>query len=157
MRRLAAVTLSLAAVLASLLNAPSHAPVAAKKVRGLLTRQDKELAIRAAKHAAVEGGYSGPGWPANVDLVEAVSSTRGAANQLLDAGVDSNFRVIAIRMTGTFTWGHSAPPGAPTSTTGHVAILIMQATTGEVWDSGLGKTLPKLSSLGTVTVLYGRT
>jgi hypothetical protein len=160
MRRFLAFGLSLA-VLVVAGSTQTHHGLAVTNVshadrHSSMTPREMQLAIKAAKHAAVQG-YTGDAWPPNVKLVEAVVSTRDVGVKLMNAEIPSDTsRVIVIRMSGRFTWNHSGPPGASTVATADAVIVIMKTRSGEIWDSSIGPHEPELGSLGPVVVLYRR-
>jgi hypothetical protein len=121
-----------------------------------MSPRDVQLAIRAAKRAAVQG-YTGEAWPSNVEFVEAVVSTRDVAVRLMHAEMpEDTSRVVVIRMSGLFTWDHSGPSSASTVTTANAVIVIMKTRSGEIWDSSIGPHEPEIDSLGPVVILYRR-
>jgi len=124
-----------------------------------LSAKQIQLAVKAAQHAASLPGLHPPGWPSNLLEAEAVLSDRSTATMTLMHDVTSGgFRkVIVIRLSGTFPWDISNPPGwRPPTPNANSIILVIDARTGEGLDSSLGNNVPQLNSLGSVVILYER-
>lgn len=64
-------------------------------------------------------------------------------------------KVIVIRLSGTFDWVTTGPPGH-TGQHGDSVLLVIDARTGDFLDSAIGNHEPEISTLGPVTVLYRR-
>ena len=133
-------------------------PSSSTSGKGSLTARELQLAIQATQHAAGLGLHP-PGWPSNLQEAEAVLSDRDTATLTLMHDVSGGgFRkVIVIRMSGTFPWNVSHPPGwNPPTPTANSLIIVIDARTGEGLDSSLGNDTPQISVLGKVVILYRR-
>jgi hypothetical protein len=126
-----------------------------------LSSNDLAMAAKAAKHVALtpsqlQSGTAPSGWPSNVQMVDAVSSTRSQALALIDERAPdvTTDHVIVVRMTGSFTWVTTGPPGSPDTFSGNAVILVIDPATGDVIDSSLAPARPDISSLGPVHHLY---
>ena len=124
-----------------------------------LSAKQIQLAVRVAQDAAAPG--PGPSrWSSNVVQAEAVLSDRSTATIKLMHGDETGGgfrRVIVIRMSGTFPWNISHPPGwRPPTPNANSVILVIDARTGEPLDSSLGNNVPQLDALGDVVILYQR-
>jgi hypothetical protein len=78
-------------------------------------------------------------WPANVTSVEYIGTDRQTAEQFLDGTTIPDDRaVVVMRMTGNFSAMISAPEGASPYVTGTILTAVLDASTGQVLDFGLG-------------------
>ena len=113
---------------------------------------DTSRLVSVASQAAARDGDSSP------SLIQYVETTRFDAVR-----VSSGDLVFAwnwsylIAERGNFTAnGASGPPGAP-APTGSVITLVVDATTGQVTDGGIGNRYPPLATLGRVTTVVSGT
>jgi len=87
---------------------------------------------------AQEAPASDTAWPTNVDSVSYSLSTRQAAVNYLDGSQALDDRpVLVIRMTGDFSVLRAGPSGAPSSASGKLMTIVIDAASGDVLDFGM--------------------
>lgn len=133
-----------------------------------LSSTERALALRIARTEAWTSQPSSPGlsppgadpntWPSNVDQVSVIATTHPAAMQFVGGGTANywtSLRVLVIRLFGRFSWVTSGPPGHSDNAIGTVATIVVNATTGQVTDSGLED--DQNPELPAASILYTRT
>jgi hypothetical protein len=146
------------------LTGPSSQPAS---TLGELSSAQRALALQIARNEAWTSQPSSPGltppgadpnaWPTNVDQVSAIVTAHAAAMQFVGGGTaayETSLPVLVIRLVGNFSWVTSGPPGH-TNATGTVATIVVNATTGQVTDTGLEDA--QKPELPNASVLYTRT
>jgi hypothetical protein len=147
--------------------APAHTSSSNSRV---LTPTKQALALRIAQREGWSSQPSSPGtspsgidpsapgsWPANVDKASVMLTTHAAALQFVGGGEETgegSRPVLVIRLVGDFTWITTGPPGS-SNATGNVATIVVDATTGQVTDTGLVRGDAD-AELPTASVLYIR-
>ena len=102
--------------------------------------------------AAAQAGDATP------NLIQHSRGTRGEANRVASGdiilGKQANTDCYLVAMRGHFTARALDPLGAPTTTSPtaySVVTLVIDATTGQIVDSGMSNSYPDLGALGAVT------
>jgi hypothetical protein len=137
-------------------------PTSAQKDLGLMAAHRVADNGNPDKGAAVAGepsaSKSATVWPANVDSVEMVASTRSQASPFLDGSTGwDDTEVVIVRMAGRFeTHVGGAGPDTVSSFVASTVTLVIDANTGKVLDAG--STFPGTSSPGIpgIASLYRR-
>jgi len=95
-------------------------------------------------------------WPANVDTVSFVPTTRRSAMAFVDdSGTNDDREVLVVRLTGRFSLATTGPPGSSHVATGTEFTVVVDAVTGEVLDTGL-EAPPAAASLPGSVSLFAR-
>lgn len=129
-----------------------------------LTPSQLRIAITTAKEEASGASPEDPGikqpsaldsdsWPSYVTSVQAMANvTRAEASALTSSTTSDQTGVIVVRMTGNFLVEHSAPAGASSTTRGSTMVVVVDATTGQVLDFGVGSedTYPPLANAAVI-------
>jgi hypothetical protein len=134
---------------------------------GELTSAQRTLALHIARTEAWTSQPAAPGvappgadpntWPTNVDQVLVILTTHAAAMQFVGGGsaaYEMSLPVLVIRMFGRFSWVTSGPPGNSGNAIGTVATIVVNATTGQITDTGLED--GQNPALPAASVLYTR-
>ncbi|MGH8891242.1 MAG: hypothetical protein ACRDV3_15960 [Acidothermaceae bacterium] len=135
---------------------------------GGLTSAQRALAVRISQTEAWGSRPSDPGvyptgvdpsapgtWPDDVQDASVMLTTHADAMQYVGGGSeagDGSTPVLVIRLIGDFSWITSGPPGSGPAT-GNVATIVVEATTGQVADTGLERS-NQPASLPGATKLY---
>jgi hypothetical protein len=97
--------------------------------------------------ALIASAASASFWPSNLSSISYIGTDRQTASQYVDGSAVPDSRpVVVLRMTGQFSVMISAPEGGSNYATGSVLTAVLDATTGDVLDFGLGTSATPLPS-----------
>jgi hypothetical protein len=117
---------------------PTWAPSAAERQKALTVAQSEASTSIPGANGTRPGTLAAGTWPANVQRVTLVGSSRKDASQFVDGSpAEDDRRVVIIRMLGDFSVANTGPAGSNPFSTGHQMTIVVDATTGDVLDFGL--------------------